>query len=611
MTQTARMRPVKKIKSEEYSNFKLIDGSHPFKEAAPLCYVDYQARVRHGGKVSWFNFELARKMGLISATHANELNAELETMILDTFSMIIINEHDIIHGKKYPEHEIKKGRYMATRYLQLQHKSKQGVTSGDGRSVWNGHVKHDGVTWDISSCGTGATCLSPATDKHGKFFKTGDKEVSYGCGYSKLHEGLLDVIFSEVLAARGVRTERILAVIEYPGSFAVTVRAGQNLFRPSHFFNHIKQGRIDRLKSVLDFYIDRQIQNKVFPSDLSAKDKYHYFLRWVSERFAEASARFEEDYLFCWIDWDGDNIMADGGIIDFGSVRQFGIFHHEYRFDDDERWSTNIKEQKIKARYTVQVFAQCVDAVINQSKRGLESFENSSACQLFDRSFKRYKSKFLLERLGFSSHFSEEVAQKNPGWFRLLQQSFYHLEMKKSSSGVIKVPDGKTWIPLYNMRSFSRDLISNALKDHEEGMQLAKLSLKVSTLPAKFNKLDHTTLNDHVERILKSCRIGLTSSQKSKLDQENSAEKISERAWSQNHPQRITGDGACIVAEYIQRKRSGVSRDVIYQLVQMFVLDQVRGGVVDMDLGRLPDARTVAVMTSKINKILKSYREGL
>jgi uncharacterized protein YdiU (UPF0061 family) len=611
MTNTARMRTARKPKVDEYSKFQLIDGSHPFKEAAPLCYVDYEARVRHGGKVSWFNFALAREMGLLASTHLDELTPELEAAIIDTFSIIIINEHDIINGKKYPDHEIKKGRYMATRYLQLQHKSKQGVTSGDGRSIWNGHINHNGTTWDISSCGTGATCLSPATDKHGKFFKTGDKDVSYGCGYSKLHEGLLDVIFSEVLAARGVRTERILAVIEYPGSFAVTVRAGQNLFRPSHFFNHIKQGRVDRLKSVLDFYIDRQVQNKVFPTDLTGKDKYSFFLKWVSERFAEASARFEEDYLFCWIDWDGDNIMADGGIIDFGSVRQFGIFHHEYRFDDDERWSTNIKEQKIKARYTVQVFAQCVDAVIQGNKRGLEQFENSSACQSFDRNFKRYKSKFLLERLGFSPCFAEEVAQKNPGWFRILQQSFYHLEMKKSSSGVIRVPDGKTWIPLYNMRTFSRDLLGNALKDSSEGVPAAKASMKVSTLPPKYHKLDHHTAQDHVARILKSFRMGLAYASKSKLDQQNTTEKISERAWSQNHPQRITGDGACIVAEYLQRKRSGISREVIYKLVQTFVTDQVRGGVVDMDWAKSPDARSVSLMISKIHKILRNYREGL
>ena len=114
-----------KYTGRDYGVFKRIDGSHPFKEAAPLCYVEYQARVRHGGKVSWFNFELAREMGLISSSHADRLNPELEAAILDTFSITIVNEYDLIHNTKIPPEDLKKGRYMATRYLQLQHKSKQ------------------------------------------------------------------------------------------------------------------------------------------------------------------------------------------------------------------------------------------------------------------------------------------------------------------------------------------------------------------------------------------------------------------------------------------------------------------------------------------------------
>jgi len=594
-----------------YSAFKSIDGSHPFKEAAPLCYVEYQARTRHGGKVSWFNFKLAKEMGLISESHSDQLNDSLEKAILDSFSITIVNEYDLINNTKFDRKDLKKGRYMATRYLQLQHKSKQGITSGDGRSIWNGHIRHAGVTWDISSCGTGATCLSPATNRHNKFFKNGDKEVSYGCGYSKLHEGFLDVIFSEVLAARGVRTERVLAVIEYPGSFAVTVRAGQNLFRPSHFFNHIKQGRIDRLKNVIDFYIDRQIANSVFPKNLLESDRYTFFLKWIAERFAEASARFEEDYLFCWMDWDGDNIMADGGIIDFGSVRQFGLFHHEYRFDDDERWSTNIKEQKIKARYMVKVFAQCIDAVLNGTKRGIEQFDNSKACLLFDKSFKFYKNKFFLERLGYSSDFSEEAAQKNPGWLRVLSHSFYTLEKKKSSSGIIKVPDGKNWIPLHNMRSFSRDLLSLSKLDERTGIEKAREAMKVATHPAKYFESPGESSEKHIIHILRTMRLGINAAARSKHRDDNLPDRISEKAWYQNHPNRLTGDGACIVADYLMRRRTGVSRELIYALVQSFVADQVHTGVVNFDQAGASEVRKVATMMAKVESILKNYREGL
>lgn len=40
------------------------------------------------------------------------------------------------------------------------------------------------------SCGTGATCLSPATHIFKKFFQTGDPSISYGCGYSDLDDGV-------------------------------------------------------------------------------------------------------------------------------------------------------------------------------------------------------------------------------------------------------------------------------------------------------------------------------------------------------------------------------------------------------------------------------------
>ena len=71
------------------------------------------------------------------------INKDLEQIILDTFSLQIINEYDLQQGKKYPPETIKPHPYMATRYLQTQHRNKQGKTSGDGRSIWNGYLKSE------------------------------------------------------------------------------------------------------------------------------------------------------------------------------------------------------------------------------------------------------------------------------------------------------------------------------------------------------------------------------------------------------------------------------------------------------------------------------------
>jgi len=99
---------------------------------------------------------------------------------------------------------------MATRYLQMQHPNKRGATSGDGRSIWNGCFKGKNITWDISSGGTGATSLSPATAIEGKHFKTGNKISYYGCGRADTQEGLGAAVNRELFYKNGIETERII-----------------------------------------------------------------------------------------------------------------------------------------------------------------------------------------------------------------------------------------------------------------------------------------------------------------------------------------------------------------------------------------------------------------
>ena len=88
-----------------------------------------------GGKVAYFNFELARQMQLLPANHADRVTSALEKVILDAFAIQIINEYDLAKGEAIPEKLSKPGKYMATRYLQAQHRDKRGLHSGDGRAI--------------------------------------------------------------------------------------------------------------------------------------------------------------------------------------------------------------------------------------------------------------------------------------------------------------------------------------------------------------------------------------------------------------------------------------------------------------------------------------------
>ena len=405
MTQRAFQR------SDPYARLRAIDGSHSLKSAAPAAYVAYEARRRHGGRVRFFNFGLAREMGLVPQEHPELLNPGLAKAILDTFSFTIINEWDLERGTKVPARERLPGSFMATRYLQLQHPDRRGRTSGDGRSVWNGSVTHRGISWDVSSCGTGVTRLCPATAAEKRFFKTGNRYASYGCGTAAVAEGFSALLMSEVFHRNGIPTERVLAVIEYPGGLAINVRAAHSLFRPSHFFAPLKQGDRESLDGCVRVFIERQIANGDWPKIDGRARQLRFFAAQTARTFARMTATFEREYIFCWLDWDGDNVLADGGIVDYGSVRQFGLYHREYRFEDVDRMSTTIPEQRRKARHIVQNFAQIRDFLLTGRKRPLTSFRTDPILALFDQEFAGTKDRLLLRQLGLAPSLAERVTQ--------------------------------------------------------------------------------------------------------------------------------------------------------------------------------------------------------
>jgi len=227
-----------------YEKFKKIDGRHPWREVSPDGYIDYQARYRPNGRVLYFNFALAREMELLSADHKPTMNKDLEQAILETFSLRIINEYDREQGRKYPAETIKPNPYMATRYLQTQHRNRQGKTSGDGRSIWNGCIRNGKLTFDISSRGTGATCLSPGAQHANGIVKTGDESYGYSSGLADLEEMLGSALMSEIFYRQEIPTERCLAVICFPDGTAIGVRCAPNLIRPAHIFRYLKQGRL-------------------------------------------------------------------------------------------------------------------------------------------------------------------------------------------------------------------------------------------------------------------------------------------------------------------------------------------------------------------------------
>lgn len=571
------MNHVKKTAEEpklrSYQAFQRINGQHPFKEQVPKGRVEYKARYRKGGKVAFFNFALAKEMGLIAKTHEEKLNPDLEKEILETFSLVIINEYDVMNDIKFPEDEIRPHTVMATRYLQLQHPDKCGRTSGDGRTIWNGSIRHNGMTWDVSSCGTGATKLSPACNLNKKFYQTGDPAISYGCGLADLAEGLETLIFSEVLGKNNFKTEKILAIVEFDKGISINVRANPNLIRPSHFFGHLKQGNYETLKQVADYYIERQVQNKAWEQSTfkNDKEKYNYLAKQVAKAFGETAAKFEDEYIFCWLDWDGDNILMDGGIIDYGSIRQFGLFHAEYRYDDVQRFSTSILEQREKAKYIVQCFAQIADFLITKKKKSLNHFKKDQAMLMFDRYFTEAKNRNLLSKIGFKKAHQDFLLKEHNKTVVKFRQTYSYFERAKSKKGVYKVADGITRDAIYCMRDISRELPQiylsrDAQLSPEEFLEVIKSSYaKRRDLKLTPQKIRQINRFQSLYRDLVKAVVRTTSQTRQQFLLE-----LTMRSSVINRYDRVTGDSITYIVDKAMRLRPKLTADELYQLTAQF-----------------------------------------
>ncbi|HEV2835482.1 MAG TPA: protein adenylyltransferase SelO family protein, partial [Pyrinomonadaceae bacterium] len=423
-----------------YEKFNELDGTHPWRNVSPDGYVDYRARYRPQGRVVYFNFPLAKEMGLIPTDHPPKISKELEQVILETFSLQIINEYDVERGKKFPPESIKPNHYMATRYLQTQHRNRQGKTSGDGRSIWNGFLKSDDLTFDISSRGTGATILSPGAQEAKGAVPTGDLTYGYSSGLAELDEMLGSAVMSEIFYRQGIPTERCLTVIAYPDTTAIGVRSAPNLIRPAHMFRYLKQGRHEELKASVDYFIDREIENGIWEMPDDPAQRYSTALNYFARSYAKLAALLEEEYIFNWLSWDGDNMLASGAVLDYGSIRQFAAKHDKYRFKDVDRYSASLAEQRGWARTLVQVFAQAMDFIETGVKKRLETFKDARCLMVFDEAFAAERDQRMLWRIGFTSEQICYLMQNAQKEIRDFDRSLSYFEDRKVSKGIEKLP---------------------------------------------------------------------------------------------------------------------------------------------------------------------------
>ena len=572
----------KKASPKDYQNFDKIDGHHPWTKAAPEGYIGYKARTLQRGEVVYFNFDLAKEMGLIPKDHPDELNIHLKKKLLDTFNLRIINEYDIKNKIKFSSDSIKENHYMATRYLQLQHKNKQGKTSGDGRGIWNGYFNGKGKTqWDVSSRGTGVTALAPGSVEADQPLKSGGSEYGYGCGLAEIDELYSSAIMAEILHKNGYNTERMLTIIDNGKGTGVGVRSGKNLLRPAHLFTFLKQLNYDALKKAVDYFIDRQYHNKNYSFSSKSTRKYNKLLDEVCLSFAKFTAYLERDYIFTWLDWDGDNVLIDAGIIDYGSIRQLGLRHDQYRYDDVDRFSTTLNEQKSKAKQIVQVFAQLTDYLQTKNKKPLKSFENHPILKNFTQSYEYHLLEKFLYQVGCTKQQRDYLLTHNKKLVKSLFNDFEFLEKQKIKN-TVQLEDGVNKPALLNMRSALRELPKFLYAD-KNNYKLNKpneddfIEKIISEEANEKDKDFSSSVIDKIESLFDNYMRLLNASIQNKATNaklKSAIKKLSDRSEAINKADRLTGNALIfVVNEIIKIRKKGLKQPEVQKIIQN-IIDQ-------------------------------------
>jgi len=585
-------------------------------QVVPEGYVPYRVRELRTGDVAYFNFVLAKEMGLIPQDHPHQMTAELKAKLIETFSIQIINEYDELMNRRIDPKTIKKNKYMASRYLQLQHANKRGKTSGDGRGIWNGVVEHRGKIWDVSSRGTGVTCLAPGSVEANRPLKTGSGDFGYGCGLAEIDELYGAAILAEIMHLQGIHTERVLCLIDLGKGYGIGVRAAQNLLRPAHLFMYLKQKRHKELKAGVDYLIQRQIKNGRWKFSKIGLARYEELTHILSESFAKFTATLDIDYIFAWLDWDGDNVLTDAGIIDYGSVRQFGLRHDQYRYDDVERFSTNLNEQRTKAKLLVQVFAQLLDYVKTGTKKPLKEFAKHPAVMSFNSHFDKAKKDRLLYRMGFNSDQRERILKSKPQLVNQFQKEFEYFERAKISGSISKVADGVNHPALFNMRNIFRHLPKKFLGDGLESSITEADFYKM--ILSSFAKSKDTQIRpkhqghiQNFQRLYKEIFLQALPNQRPTPAQ---LKGISDRAQLLNRDNRLTGNALIqIVNELIAQKKKGLDHQTVQSIIDQFTVNHLDFPEVKVSsyYSRKPKSLAKPDLFSKLLNLVEEHQEDI
>jgi hypothetical protein len=347
------------------------------------------------------------------------------------------------------------------------------------------------------------------------------------------------------------------------------------------------------------------------------KDRYQKMLEEITNSFARFAALLDRDYIFAWLDWDGDNVLADAGIIDYGSVRQFGLRHDQYRYDDIQRFSTNLNEQCQKTRDIVQTFVQMVDFLRTGKKRPWKTFATSPWLKHFDKQFRFHCLKRFLFQMGFPKHLIRICLHQHRRDVEKLFSTHSYLERLKTFRKVRKVADGVHRPAILNMRvplAMIPAYFDQLPFEHlplVEAKEFFGWILSESNAGARDRKLK-TRLENKIMRWQKHY-LSLLRKVTTPYTWDKTLAVLKKRAAQINHGSRITGNALIhVVDEILRHRRRGLSdREIQMAIEELIVSQTLNPDFLASDVEKTKSNQKMRPIVSGFLSVVHGYREDI
>jgi len=330
------------------------------------------------------------------------------------------------------------------------------------------------------------------------------------------------------------------------------------------------------------------------------------------------AAVLEEEYIFNWLAWDGDNMLASGAILDYGSIRQFAAKHDKYRFKDVDRYSASLREQRRWARLLVQVFAQTMDFIESGKKKNLPRFKEAKCLRVFDQAFDAERNYRVLWRIGFTPEQIAHLTQNAQPQIKEFHRAISYFEDLKISRGIEKVFDGFTHKPVFLIRNLLRLLpayyVAQAIGKVDEETAYLPADIFCQIMAASYvPKRDLELTPSRVSHIknFQECYLKLLLAAGEPLD--GVLKTIQERSAVINHRHRITGDAVTFIVEEIIEMKGKIKIEGLQDALDAFIESQVLipGKWRPVPADQLEQHTLKARLLNKIQENLEEYKESI